>query len=420
MWTPAKSTDEKLPVGVYLHGGGYSQGYGHLNCYDGEGFAKRGIVTVTLNHRLGIYGYLAHPELTAEDEHHTSGNYGVLDIIEALKWIKRNIEAFGGDSEKITVFGQSGGGDKATTMLVTPLTDGIVTGAIMQSGGGLNLIRKVRYLADAETEGKNLLAGMGYSSIEEARNASQEELMEKVRVFAGNDPMAIMHMFGPNADGYIFPRHWLHMLRDGDFKNVPTMIGCTSQEFVDDRYVTGDVSLPSREKAFADGKEQVGDGEAFLRAIHYDTDPAYAAKMYAECVGLTGSTYAGNIAFCESQIENGHISPFQYYFTLVPPSARTAHHSAEHHYVFQTLTKSRRPYTGRDWDLSNQVADYWANFIKYGNPNGEGLPEWKPYTPESRRAMNINYDLHMMDQLTNELIDLMVKKDLEGPASCAL
>ena len=153
VWTPANSAEEKLPVGVYLHGGGYAQGYGHLNCYDGEGFAKRGCITVTLNHRLGIFGYLAHPELTAENEHHSSGNYGVLDIIAALKWVKRNIAAFGGDPDKITVFGQSGGGSKVMTMIASPLTKGLITGAIMQSGGGLTRVRGELTLAEAEKKG---------------------------------------------------------------------------------------------------------------------------------------------------------------------------------------------------------------------------------------------------------------------------
>lgn len=401
-------------MGVYLHGGGYSQGYGHLNCYDGEGFAKRGIVTVTLNHRLGIFGYLAHPELTAEDEHHTSGNYGVLDIIEALKWVKQNIAAFGGDPDKITVFGQSGGGDKTTTMLVTPLTDGIVTGAIMQSGGGLNMVRGEMTLEKAEKSGAELIKGMGYDSIAQARQATQEELMERVRQYAGPTPMAAMRLFGPNADGYIFPKHWGRMIQEGAFKDIPTMIGCTSQEFVNDTYINGDnVNLPSREKAFADGEASVGDGEAFLKAIRYDEDPAYAAEMYANYVGMTGATYAGDIAFCEAQLNAGHKPSYQYFLTLVPPGAETAHHSAEHQYVFQTLTKSQRPYTGRDWDLSNKLADYWANFIKNGNPNGPGLPEWTPYTAQSRKAMEINYDLGMIDQRTNALIDLLVEKDLK-------
>ena len=347
VWTPANSAEEKLPVGVYLHGGGYAQGYGHLNCYDGEGFAKRGIVTVTLNHRLGIFGYLAHPELTAEDEHHTSGNYGVLDIIEALKWVKRNIAAFGGDPEKITVFGQSGGGDKVTTMLVTPLTDGIVTGAIMQSGGGLNLVRGETTLAGAEQSGAALIQGMGYASIEEARKATQEELMEGVRRYAGDAPMAAMRLFGPNADGYIFPRHWGRMIQDGEFKDIPTMIGCTSEEFVDDNFITGGkTNLPSRQEALADGENLFGKGygEAFLKSIHYDDNPEIAKEMYRKYVRMTGATLAADLAWCENQLAQGKQPSYQYFLTLVPPSATSAHHSAEHHYVFQTLAKQTALY----------------------------------------------------------------------------
>ncbi|MCC2232772.1 carboxylesterase family protein [Lachnospiraceae bacterium CLA-AA-H215] len=413
VWTPAKSANEKLPVGVYLHGGGYAQGYGHLNCYDGEGFAKRGIVTVTLNHRLGIFGYLAHPELTAEDEHHTSGNYGMLDIIEALKWVKKNISAFGGDPDQITVFGQSGGGGKSVMMLTTPLTDGIVKGAIMQSGGGVDMTRGELHLKEAEENGKKVIDFMGYASVDEARKASPEELLKKIREYCDNNPLKMMGLFGPNADGYVFPKHWNRLVQSGEFKDVPTMIGCTAQEFVADKFIAGgSFKLPDREKAFADGERDLGDGEAYLRAIKYDTDPEYAAKMYSGYV-RTYAMYAADIAFSESQIANGHKPAYQYYLTLVPPTAETAHHSAEHQYVFQTLTKSKRPYAGRDWDLSNQLADYWANFIKYGNPNGDGLPQWTPYTADCKQVMDIDYNLHMIDLPTNDLIELQLALDLK-------
>ncbi|MCD8330192.1 MAG: carboxylesterase family protein, partial [Lachnospiraceae bacterium] len=189
VWTPAKSADEKLPVGVYFHGGGYSQGYGHLNCYDGEGFAKRGCITVTLNHRLGIFGYLAHPELTAEDEHHTSGNFGVLDLIAALEWVRDNIAAFGGDPGKVTVFGQSGGGLKVMTMIASPLAKGLIRGGIMQSCGGIDRTRGAcADLATAEKLGAQFLTDLGYSSIAEARGASQEELLDGAKAFLEAHP----------------------------------------------------------------------------------------------------------------------------------------------------------------------------------------------------------------------------------------
>ena len=416
VWTPANSAEEKLPVGVYLHGGGYAQGYGHLNCYDGEGFAKRGCITVTLNHRLGIFGYLAHPELTAENEHHSSGNYGVLDIIAALKWVKRNIAAFGGDPDKITVFGQSGGGSKVTAMIASPLTKGLITGAIMQSGGGLTRVRGELTLAEAEKKGAEVLKGIGYESIKAARAASSEELLAGIRRYVSGNAFQSMNLFAPNADGYVFPKHWNELFLTGQYPDIPTMIGCTSEEFVDDNFITGGkTNLPSRQEALADGEKLFGKGygEAFLKSIHYDDNPEIAKEMYRKYVRMTGATLAADLAWCENQLAQGKQPSYQYFLTLVPPAATSAQHSAEHHYVFQTLTKSKRPYTGRDWDLSNQLADYWANFIKSGNPNGEGLPEWTPYTKDSKQAMDIDYDLHMIDEQTNDFVDLITEYNLK-------
>ncbi|MCD8330190.1 MAG: carboxylesterase family protein, partial [Lachnospiraceae bacterium] len=371
VWTPAKSADEKLPVGVYLHGGGWAQGYGHLNCYDGEGFAKRGCVLVTVNHRLGVFGYMAHPELTAEDENHTSGNYGVQDLIAALAWVKRNIAAFGGDPEKVTTFGQSGGGEKSRSMILSPLAKGLIQGAIMQSGGGLERTRGGgRPLAAAEQEGVKFLEYLGVKDIEEARQVPQEKLLDASRSFQDPDAPP-MSQFSPNIDGYVFPKPWDETCLTGDYPDIPVMIGCTAQEFA--RKID---TLPAREQALVDGEKIFGGnhGEEFLTAIHYDDDPETALDMYQHSMGLTGPTQAQSVAWCENQVAQGKTPSYRYYLTIVPPGADSAHHSAEHHYVFQTLPKSSRRYTGRDWDLSNQLADYWANFIKTGNPNGEGLP----------------------------------------------
>ncbi|MCD8010159.1 MAG: carboxylesterase family protein [Lachnospiraceae bacterium] len=412
VWTPAKSADEKLPVGVYFHGGGYSQGYGHLNCYDGEGFAKRGCITVTLNHRLGIFGYLAHPELTAEDEHHTSGNFGVLDLIAALEWVRDNIAAFGGDPEKVTVFGQSGGGMKVMTMIASPLAKGLIRGGIMQSCGGIDRTRGgCSDLATAEKLGAQVLADMGYSSIAEARAASQEELLEGTKKFMSAHPeIDRMMMFAPVTDGYVFPESWNDLFLSGQYPDIPTMIGCTADEME-----MKNATLPTEEEARAKADYLFGPGyqEAFLKAIHFGEDPETTLRMFRKYVNMTGGTQAAAVAWCDNQIAQGKTPAYRYYLTLVPPAAENAHHSAEHQYVFQTLPKSSRPYTGRDWDLSNQLADYWANFIKYGNPNGENVPEWTPHTAESPLAMDIDYDLHMFKEPVNDLVQMMTDYDLK-------
>jgi len=126
--------------------------------------------------------------------------------------------------------------------------------------------------------------------------------------------------------------------------------------------------------------------------------------MYKYYVGMTSNMYGGDLAWCENEIELGRKPSHMYYLTIVPPGAEFAHHSAEHHYVFQTLVRSKRPYTGKDWDLSNNLADYWANFIKTGDPNGEGLPEWTPYTAEKKQVLELNYDLKMIDPPVNDLV----------------
>ncbi|MCC2232001.1 carboxylesterase family protein [Lachnospiraceae bacterium CLA-AA-H215] len=412
VWTPAKSADEKLPVGVYFHGGGYTAGYGHLNCYDGEGFAKRGIITVTLNHRLGIFGYMAHPELTAESEHHASGNYGVLDLVAALKWVKRNIAAFGGDPEKITVFGQSGGGMKSTSMVATPLAKGLIRGAIMQSSGGLERTRNgmTTTLDIAEQNGVKMLESMGVHSIEEARKKTSEELLQGVQDYVAANPVDPMMVFSPITDGYVFPECWNDLFLKGEYPDIPTMIGCTADEMEQKNAV-----IPEEAKIDAMADHLFGEGyrNQFKKAIHYPEDPEYTLRMYKKYVMMTGGTQAADVAWCENQVAQGKTPAYRYFLTLVPPTAENAHHSAEHQYVFQTLTKSSRPYTGRDWDLSNQLADYWANFIKYGNPNGENLPKWTPHTKESPLAMNIDYELHMFESPTNDLVDMMIAYDLK-------
>ena len=410
VWTPIRRKG-KLPVCVYLHGGGFAQGYGHLNCYDGEGFAKRGCVMVSVNHRLGLFGYFAHPELTAEDAHHTSGNYGVLDIFAALQWVQENIEAFGGDPEHVTVFGQSGGGEKVMHCVISPLAKGMIHGAIMQSSFPINRCGgDTQTLAESEQKGVDVLKAMGYSSIDEARAASQEEIQEKFKHVSdtlGWDPLMGV---GPNIDGYVFPEQMCTIAQRGDYPDLPIMLGCTADEFA--------MPVPelTDERIAADADRILGEGhrEEFREALSIDTDPEKAKAMYATGFLMTGAMHAGAKAWCEASVKNGKKAPYQYYVTVVPPGAAAAQHSTEHHYVFQTLTKSSRPYTGRDYDLSNALAAYWANFVKTGDPNGEGLPVWEPYTAKKPEAMMLEYDLHMAPQPLSPVEKLMVKHNLEA------
>lgn len=348
IWTPAKTPDEKLPVCIYFHGGGFTTGYSYLNCYDGESFCKRGMIMVSASYRLNVFGFMAHPELTAESEHHSSGNYGVMDQVAAIKWVKENISNFGGDPNHIALFGQSAGGMSVMNMSLTPLTDGMFQYAIIQSGGGGLEEKKGGIsqapLATAEEMGKKFFEFAGISSLAEARSIPAEIILEKLHGFAttpitdaekamGENKGFIRSFirFSPCADGYVLPKTSREILLAGEHhKDVHYMIGCAE-----------------------------GDSKLF------------------------GDARTGVLQFAQNQLKLGINPAYVYYFTYVPPGAKEAHHSVEHHYVFQTLLRSNRPYTGFDFDLSNELADYWANFMKTGNPNGNSEDKWTPYTAES-------------------------------------
>ncbi len=410
VWTPAITGDEKLPVGVYFHGGGHSTGYGFLNCYDGEGFAKRDCVFVTVTHRLNVFGYIAHPWLTAEDtEHHSSGNYGSLDLVAALKWVHENIAAFGGDPDKVTIFGQSGGGGKVQTMIASPLAKGLFHRAIMQSGGGLSNRSRVTYLKDAEEFGVKFFDYMGFKNLEEARAAAPEALLEGFKKMNGGDTWVGIRIMGPKVDGYLLPKAPTDVFLNGEHPELDYMVGCTSQEFINDSATLPD---PAAEREMAKATYGEKNVEKYMAATHLEDDPERALEeVYKPGMGV--GMIANAKAWVENEVRLGRKPSYQYYLTLVPPGAEHAHHSAEHHYVFQTFVRSKRPYSGRDWDLSNTLADYWANFIKTGNPNDAVNPEWTPFTAESPKALEIKYDLEMSEVPETDYITFLKKFALD-------
>ena len=393
VWTPAISPEEKLPVAVYIHGGGFETGYSYLNAYDGEGFAKRGIVFVTITYRLNVFGFLAHSELEAESPEGSTGNYGTMDQIAAIQWIKRNISAFGGDPDNITIFGQSAGGFSVQNMCETPLLKGkrVFKRAIMQSGGGLNkggpLDLKPKEVANEI--GKEFLDFVGAKNIKEARKIDAKLLIEKYQEF--KEKYNLMLPFTPIIDGYVLPEAPHEFFMAGKHPDIDYMIGCTADEMRNKN-----VKVPAPDVIKEMAKERFGDfADKYLEIIKPD-DPQYCKQFFENTFG--DEMLAAGIAWCENQIIINRKPAYMYYFSYVPPGAEKegAHHSAEHHYVFQTLVRSKRPYTGFDYDLSNELANFWSNFIKSGDPNGEGLPAWKPYTSECPMILEIGKERHMI------------------------
>ncbi|MDO4514555.1 MAG: carboxylesterase family protein [Lachnospiraceae bacterium] len=357
IWTPANSADEKLPVAVYFHGGAYTTGMAYQQQFDGEGFNKRGVIMVTIPYRLNVFGFMAHPELTAEAPYQSSGNYGLLDQVYGLQWVKRNIASFGGDPDNMSIFGQSAGAMSVNAMITTPLTKGLFHRAILQSGGGLSHGKLGSWsdnLEKAEQLGIHFLNYIGCASIAEARQLSQEKLLAEMMRYCKEKLFdSDTHYYAGgytrfmpiHCDGYVFPQNRGNMCLDGEHADIDYILGSTADEW---RYMTED-----------------------------------------------------NLAFAENQLLLNRNPAYLYYLSDGPPGADAegAHHSVEHHYVFQTMYRTRRPYKGFDFDLSNELADRWAAFFTTGNPNCPEYVKWTPYTKENPQVLGITQIGRIMEPL---------------------
>jgi para-nitrobenzyl esterase len=335
VWQPkgAKKGD-KLPVAFWIHGGAFMAGYGYENEFDGEAYAKRGVILVTINYRLGILGYLAHPELSNENAKHVSGNYGLLDQIKALQWVHDNISQFGGDPNKITVFGQSAGAMSTRDLLCSPLTKGLIARAIIQSGGGLGNKNglQISSLADYEKIGEKIFNG---KTLKDMRQMSYNELMQLMMKYCQENQTWLM--LSPNIDGYALNCDLSAGVSNKTIPHIPYMMGCT----LDDMDFT-----------------KIG-------------------------MGITD--------FSLSLKQNGYEPAYIYEFVRrLPGDVSGAFHSSELWYMFGTLKRCWRPMTDADYKLSDKMLDYWTNFMKTGNPNGKGLPTWKPCTTGMNEVINLD------------------------------
>lgn len=349
IWTPADTKEDRLPVAFWIHGGAFEGGYGSEKEFDGESFCKRGVILVTINYRVNVFGFLAHPWLNEENPLHVSGNYGTLDQIAALKWVYENIHAFGGDKEKITVMGQSAGAMSVQTLVSSPLTENMIHKAIMQSGGGYdNGLSTDMPLDEAMEYGRQFVELTGAKSLEELRNKTPEELFcaynqlkEKLVV---NEIQLLMK---PNVDGYVLPKGYQELADNGSVKKIPYLLGANKHDIF--------ISL-EEEKA-----------------------------------GVHGRLYQGCVQWSHKLEENGGAPSYVYFFSRrLPGDSAGAFHSAELWYVFGTLGRCWRPMTEDDYRLSEEMLDYWTNFIKTGDPNGDGLEEWKPCTKGAPIVKNLD------------------------------
>lgn len=383
IWAPPKSADEKIPVLMWIYGGGFSFGTNADSAAIGANLAKRGVVLVSLAYRVGPLGFLAHPELSKENPDNVSGNYGLLDMIAALQWVQANISSFGGDPDQVTIFGESAGGIAVSMLCASPQAKGLFHGAISQSGGSFGPTRETTYpgenmktLAQAEADGKAFMERAGVSSIEELRKKPAEEL-------PGGWGMGSAW---PIVDGFVIPDDQHVLYQQGKYNDVPILVGYNSDE-------GASFTRTKDPKEFVAGvKKRYGKFADSLLAAYPvgDTTVPKTARDLARDAAFGWQTWS----WARLQSETGDSKVFYYYFDQHPDypedSPRYGYgspHGQDVAYAFNNLNANDRNLAASDYEISDAMADYWTNFAKKGDPNGEGVPAWPEFSIESPDVM---------------------------------
>jgi para-nitrobenzyl esterase len=386
VWTPAKEDDEKLPVFVWFFGGAWQVGYTSEMEFDGERFARRGIVFVSINYRLNVFGFLSHPEITAENPMQP-GNFGLLDQQLGMRWVKKNIAAFGGDPDNITIGGQSAGGGSVLIQIASEQNKGLFQKAIIQSGALMNpygeLIPK-RTLSEAEQIGIEFFDFMNVKSLKEARALSPSYIMKKWEEYGGFS--ASIQLWLPIQDGHFLDDDPMNLFLNRKANRVPLLLGNTENEFTTHLYAQ------TKEEISIKAKELFGDNaDEFLKLVGW---PEGSLDNIQKSTEIHSIEYAIRILYDNEDNLNSDSNNYYYKFNLDIPGwdKPGSFHSSELWFTFETLAKCWRPFTGKHYDLARHMCNYWSNFIKRGNPNGldqtgEPMPEWKPYSKKEPNMM---------------------------------
>ncbi|HEV7379553.1 MAG TPA: carboxylesterase family protein [Dyadobacter sp.] len=404
VWTPAKSTSEKLPVLVYFYGGGFIAGDGSEGRYDGESMATKGIVSLTVNYRLGVFGFYASEDLTKESPHHASGNYGYLDQAAALAWVKQNIAAFGGDPNRVTIAGESAGSLSVSALMASPLSKNLFSAAIGESGSVLGTLPPVP-LSQAEQSGAKFNEQLGKKTLTEMRAIPAEELLK-----ATANPG--VPRFSSAIDGYFFPEAPLKIFQEGKQSQVPLLAGWNTEE-MNFRMVLGK-EAPTVENYTSAVQKLYGEhADKVLKQYNASSD----AEVEKVATDLAGDRFIGfgTWKWIDLQSKTGGGKPVYRYLYGRPrpamnaemgnvsanlaggvsksteatkaPLPKGAVHSAEIEYAMGNLSHNKvYAWTPDDHKVSATMQEYFVNFIKKGNPNGKGLAEWQPVKKDTDAA----------------------------------
>ena len=375
VWTTAPGkTDAKMPVALWIHGGGYREGWGSEPEFEGSEWAAKGVVLVSINYRLGVFGFLTHPELAAESPHGVSGNYGILDQIESLKWIQKNIAQFGGDPDNVTIFGQSAGAGSVKTLVASPLTAGLIDKAVIMSGGGLNVPQPqaaapaanpargpVLSPEEQAARNKEIFDWAGYDSLEKMRRTGTTEVYALPTIYGGATGQRASLTGSPVVDGWCNVKSFDDACLDGSVADIPYMMGYTMNDM-------GNMSAAIA--AFCLNREEKGNkawAYEFARPLPDDgSEPGVTARL------------------------------------------KGAFHSSDLWFVFKTLQSCWRPWTQGDWDLSEKMLTAWTNFAKYSDPNGKDNLGWAPCTKDNNTFMvfKLDKDNNEASELTDPVTEL--------------
>jgi para-nitrobenzyl esterase len=406
VWTAAKE-NEKRPVMVWIHGGALTRGSGATRTYDGTNFARKGVVLVTINYRLGPLGYLAHPELTAESPHRSSGNYGVLDQIAALKWVQKNIAVFGGDPKRVTIFGESAGSWSVNALVASPLAKGLFHRAIGQSGGafgpGVFLKEDRRTQPSAEKIGAAFAKATGADSLSALRALPAEKIVE---IF-NSDAEGRKFRTVVNVDGWVLPDEIRNLFAQGKQNDVPVIVGSNANEMTS---LTVPATIP---KTMADYRRRV---EPQYGELIREFDVVYPVKSDADVAtaylnSLRDVTFTWPMRTWARMTATGRSKAYLYWFSHAPPNPQSkylgAYHAGEIAYVFNNLNRQNPLLQEADHKLSEMMMSYWINFATTGDPNGKGLPKWTPYDQKAESYMDFGAPAQLRNHLLKEQLDFI-------------